>query len=59
MSTFTGTNKSNSIWNGTNKSNSVISYLLTDALEQILVGATETDILLLSEGVTWTGVNKS
>lgn len=44
----------------TNKDNlTVISYLLTDALDYILVGSAEDEVLILRETDTLTNVSRS
>jgi hypothetical protein len=59
MSTFTATNKSSATFSGANKSDFGISYLLTDILDNILVGSAENETLILSDGISWAGTNKS
>lgn len=57
--TWTGRNKSSTSWSGTDKTNFGIQYIVTDTPDYVMVGSAEDEYLIFSEGISWTGTNKS
>lgn len=58
MATWTNTSKNSATWTNSNKSAQLI-YLLTDALDYILVGELEDLTLVIQEGTPWATLPKS
>ena len=59
MSTWTGTNKNTATFTAENKSASEVIYLVSEALDNYLIGSAENETLVTQDTVTWTAEIKN
>jgi hypothetical protein len=58
MSTFTNTTKNTATFTNTDRSHN-LAYILTDALDYVLLGASSDEVLIWDEPTSWSNLTKN